>query len=240
MIKGKTIIITGAANGIGRAWAKMFKEDGAKVIACDVDEPRLKELEELDISAVIADVSKQKEVERLINLAIETTGKLDVLFNNAGMGFGYKLEDFPDGSFEHHVAVHLFGTVYGMRYAIPFMREQGFGRIINTISRNAETDAQTTSAYAAAKAGIWSASRVAAKEVADTDILINMLIPGPTNTQIWGREMNHLQDPEATYPTAKKLALLEKGGPNAKVFWDEKEYPMFNQDNDILKNKKGP
>ena len=86
----------------------MFKEDGAQVIACDVDEPRLKELEELDICAVIADVSKPKEVERLINLAIETTGKLDVLFNNAGMGFGYKLEDFPDGSFEHHVSVHLF------------------------------------------------------------------------------------------------------------------------------------
>ena len=52
--------------------------------------------------------------------------------------------------------------------------------------------------------------------------------------------MNHLQDPEATYATAKMLASLEKGGPNAKVFWDEKEYQMFNQDNDILKNKKGP
>ena len=122
-----------------------------------------------------------------------------------------------------------------MRYAIPVMREQGHGRIINTISRNAETDVPTTSAYAAAKAGIWSASRVAAKEVADTDILINMLIPGPTNTKIWGKEMSHLQEPKETYPTAKKLVLLEQGGPNAKVFWDEKEYLMFNQENEILK-----
>ena len=235
MIKGKTIVITGAANGIGRAWAEMFKSDGAEVVACDKDQTKLKELDKLGMITVLADVSKPKEVKGFIDLAINETGKIDALFNNAGMGFGYKLEDSPDGGFEHHVAVHLFGAVYGMRYAIPFMREQGYGRIINTISRNAETDVPTTSAYAAAKAGIWSASRVAAKEVADTDILINMLIPGPTNTKIWGKEMSHLQEPKETYPTAKKLVLLEQGGPNAKVFWDEKEYLMFNQENEILK-----
>ncbi len=235
MIEGKTIVITGAANGIGRAWAEMFFADGAKVIACDKDEEKLLELDKQGVTTVIADVSQPKEVEGFINLAVRETGKLDALFNNAGMGFGYKLEDSPDGSFEHHVAVHLFGAVYGMRYAIPVMREQGHGRIINTISRNAETNTPTTSAYSAAKAGIWSASRVAAKEVIDTDILINMLIPGPTNTQIWGKEMSHLQEPKETYPTAKKLVLLERGGPNAKVFWDEKEYPMFNQENEILK-----
>lgn len=237
MIEGKTIVITGAANGIGRAWAEMFKADGAEVIACDKDQNKLQELDKLGVTTVLADVSKPKEVESFIDLAINETGKIDALFNNAGMGFGYKLEDFPDGGFEHHVAVHLFGAVYGMRYAIPYMREQGHGRIINTISRNAETDVPTTSAYAAAKAGIWSASRVASKEVADTDILINMLIPGPTNTQIWGKEMSHLQDPEETYPTAKMLALLEKGGPSGKVFWDEKEYLMFGQENEILKGK---
>ena len=237
MIEGKTIVITGAANGIGRAWAEMFKADGAEVIACDKDQNKLQELDKLGVTTVLADVSKPKEVESFIDLAINETGKIDALFNNAGMGFGYKLEDFPDGGFEHHVAVHLFGAVYGMRYAIPYMREQGCGRIINTISRNAETDVPTTSAYAAAKAGIWSASRVASKEVADTDILINMLIPGPTNTQIWGKEMSHLQDPKETYPTAKMLALLEKGGPSGKVFWDEKEYLMFGQENEILKGK---
>ena len=237
MIEGKTIVITGAANGIGRAWAEMFKADGAEVIACDKDQNKLQELDKLGVTTVLADVSKPKEVESFIDLAINETGKIDALFNNAGMGFGYKLEDSPDGGFEHHVAVHLFGAVYGMRYAIPYMREQGHGRIINTISRNAETDVPTTSAYAAAKAGIWSASRVASKEVADTDILINMLIPGPTNTQIWGKEMSHLQDPEETYPTAKMLALLEKGGPSGKVFWDEKEYLMFGQENEILKGK---
>ena len=64
-----------------------------------------------------------------------------------------------------------------------------------------------------------------------------MIIPGPTNTGIWGRDMKHLQSPEATYLTAKMLATLKEGGPTAKVFWDEKEYPMFNSENEILKNK---
>tara|TARA_Y100001970_G_scaffold39728_1_gene48951 strand:- start:6380 stop:7105 length:726 start_codon:yes stop_codon:yes gene_type:complete len=235
VIEGKTIVITGAANGIGRAWTEMFTADGAKVIACDRDEEKLQELDRQGVTTVVADVSNPKDVESFINIAVQETGKLDALFNNAGMGFGHKLEDFPDGSFEHHVSVHLFGAVYGMRYAIPHMRNQGYGRIINTISRNAETNVPSTSAYAAAKAGIWSASRVAAKEVFDEDILINMLIPGPTNTQIWGREMSHLQDPQVTYPTAKMLVLLEKGGKSGKVFWDEKEYPMFNKENEILK-----
>ena len=169
-----------------------------------------------------------------IHLALEKTGSVDVLFNNAGMGFGHKIDSFPDGSFEHHVAVHLFGTIYGMRYALPIMQDQGHGRIINTISRNAETNVQRTSAYAASKAAIWSASRVAANENRHQDILINMIIPGPTNTNIWGKDMPHLQKPENTFPTAKLLASMEMGGPTGKVFWDEKEYPMFNEENEIL------
>jgi 3-hydroxybutyrate dehydrogenase len=237
MVKKKTIVITGAASGIGRAWAKAFNEEGANVIGCDINQEGLSSLKELGISTLVTDVSKDQQVKDLVNFAIEKTGRLDVVFNNAGMGYGHKLEESPVGAFEHHVAVHLFGCVYGMKNAIPVMRKQGSGRIINTISRNAETNTPGTSAYSAAKAAIWSASRVAAYEVSDSDILINMIIPGPTNTGIWGRDMKHLQSPEATYPTARMLATLKEGGPTAKVFWDEKEYLMFNSENEILKNK---
>ena len=237
MVKKKTIVITGAASGIGRAWAKAFNEEGANVIGCDINQEGLSSLKELGISTLVTDVSKDQQVKDLVNFAIEKTGRLDVVFNNAGMGYGHKLEESPVGAFEHHVAVHLFGCLYGMKNAIPVMRKQGSGRIINTISRNAETNTPGTSAYSAAKAAIWSASRVAAYEVSDSDILINMIIPGPTNTGIWGRDMKHLQSPEATYPTARMLATLKEGGPTAKVFWDEKEYLMFNSENEILKNK---
>ena len=234
-MKGKTILITGAASGLGKAWAELFNEEGANVFACDIEEVGLPELQELGITTSTLDVSSSQQVKSFIEQAHDVTGRIDVLFNNAGMGFGYKVHDMPEGAFEHHVGVHLFGTIYGMRYALPIMKKQNFGRIINTISRNAETDVEGTSAYAAAKAGIWSATRVAAKENAEHDILINMIIPGPTNTSIWGKDMPHLQKPEATFPTAKLLASLERGGPTGKVYWDKKEYPMFNQNNSILK-----
>ena len=234
-MKGKTMLITGAASGLGRAWAELFNHEGANIFACDIEEAGLQELQELGITTSTLDVSSSQEVKSFIEQAHNATGRLDVLFNNAGMGFGYKVHDMPEGVFEHHVSVHLFGTIYGMRYALPIMKKQNFGRIINTISRNAETDVEGTSAYAAAKAGIWSATRVAAKENAEHDILINMIIPGPTNTSIWGKDMPHLQKPEATFPTAKLLASLERGGPTGKVYWDEKEYQMFNQNNSILK-----
>ena len=235
MLKDKTILITGAASGLGKAWSKKFTEEGARVFACDINEEGLTELKDLDIDTQVIDVSSASHVQSFVESAITDTGKIDVLFNNAGMGFGYKLDSFPDGAFEHHVSVHLFGTVYGMRYALPLMQRQGFGRIINTISRNAETNVEGTSAYSAAKAAIWSATRVAAKENIDHNILINMIIPGPTNTNIWGKDMPHLQSPEDTYPTARLLACLEEGGPTGKVYWNEKEYPMFNQENSILK-----
>ena len=235
MLKDKTILITGAASGLGKAWSKKFSEEGARVFACDINEEGLTELKDLGIDTQVIDVSSASHVQSFVESAITDTGKIDVLFNNAGMGFGYKLDSFPDGAFEHHVSVHLFGTVYGMRYALPVMQRQGYGRIINTISRNAETNAEGTSAYSAAKAAIWSATRVAAKENIDHNILINMIIPGPTNTSIWGKDMPHLQSPEDTYPTARLLACLEEGGPTGKVYWNEKEYPMFNQENSILK-----
>ena len=235
MLKDKTILITGAASGLGKAWSKKFSEEDARVFACDINEEGLTELKDLGIDTQVIDVSSATHVQSFIESAITDTGKIDVLFNNAGMGFGYKLDSFPDGAFEHHVSVHLFGTVYGMRYALPVMQRQGYGRIINTISRSAETNVEGTSAYSAAKAAIWSATRVAAKENIDHNILINMIIPGPTNTNIWGKDMPHLQSPENTYPTARLLACLEEGGPTGKVYWNEKEYPMFSQENSILK-----
>jgi NAD(P)-dependent dehydrogenase (short-subunit alcohol dehydrogenase family) len=161
---------------------------------------------------------------------VARTGRVDALFNNAGVGFQRRIEDLADGEFEQHVAIHLFGTVAGMRFAIPIMRRQGYGRIVNTISRAAEAGSPLNSAYAAAKAAIWAATRSAARETADADILINMLIPGPTNTAIWRRDMPQLQPPAVTLPTARMLATLPAGGPSGRAYWNEREYVLFRQE----------
>ena len=229
MFEGQTILITGAASGLGRAWAEGFTADGATVIAADINNKGL-----IEVPAAMhltVDVSSASEVEQMIADGIAQTGRIDVLFNNAGLGFNKRLENSQDGDFEQHIAVHLFAMVNAMRAAIPHMRAQNYGRIINTISRNAENDVIGTSAYAAAKAAMWAASRVTAAELQDTNILVNMLIPGPTRTAIWGKDMQNFQEPSATYPTAKMLASFANDGPSGKVYWNKTEYPMFREGN---------
>ena len=229
MPKGKTIVITGAASGLGDAWTKGFLKDGATVVAADIDEPGLAAVASLGALTVRTDVSLESDVKAMIDFAMSETGRIDVLFNNAGIGFMRPFLEVPTGEFERHIAIHLYGTVYGMRYALPHMQAAGYGRIINTISRAAEASGFRSAAYASAKAAIFAATRSVAKEFAEGDILINMIIPGPTNTAIWGRDMPQMQSAKVTYPTAKMLATLPAGGPRGKVFWDEKEYKLFKE-----------
>jgi NAD(P)-dependent dehydrogenase (short-subunit alcohol dehydrogenase family) len=159
---------------------------------------------------------------------------VDVLINNAGYGSRTFVEHLADGEFERLVAVHLFGTIYGMRAAIPIMRAQDHGRIINVISRAAEGNQPGSAAYGAAKAGIYTATRCTASEVADQDILVNALFPGMTNTAIWGRDMPGMQEPAAAYPTAKMLATLPRGGPTGQCFYREQPYQVFGDNAALL------
>ena len=126
-IDNKTLVITGAGNGIGRAWALKFHQEGANVVAADIDKESLVSLSKMGISTKNVDVRDSKQVTELITDKHAKTGRMDVLFNNAGIAFGPKLENATEGEFEDHIAVHLFGCICGMRAAIPIMREQGYG-----------------------------------------------------------------------------------------------------------------
>jgi NAD(P)-dependent dehydrogenase (short-subunit alcohol dehydrogenase family) len=225
-IKGKTVVITGATSGLGRAWVEGFANEQATVISADINAEGLDGLP-VDVIGIKTDVRDNDQVEAMISKAMDVTGRVDVLFNNAGNALGFATEEYPPGSFEDLIAVHLFGCIYGMRAVIPIMRTQGHGRIINTVSRGAEVCGAKSGAYSAAKAAMWSATRGAAAETRDSGILINMLIPGPTNTAIWKRAMPQLQSPEVTYPTARFLATLPDDEPDGRVFWNEKEYQLF-------------
>ena len=226
-IEGRTVIVTGAASGIGRALALGFLGDGARVIAADVNAARLESLGDRGVGIQVTDVREPDQVEALVARAERDTGRVDVLVNNAGNAILQDVEALAPGAFENVIAVHLFGTVYGMRAAIPRMRRQGFGRIVNLLSRAAEYSWRGNAAYASAKAAIWALTRTAAQETQDTDILVNGLLPGPTNTPIWGRARPDLQGPEAVYPTALLLATLPEGGASGSVYWDGREYPLM-------------
>jgi NAD(P)-dependent dehydrogenase (short-subunit alcohol dehydrogenase family) len=222
---GKVATITGAASGIGRAVALAFAAEGAKVVAADINADGLAEIESDSIAVITTDVTRDAEVRRMVDFCVERFGRMDILFNNAGLGLRTRIEDLPDGEFEQLVAVHLFGGLYGVRAGLRQMRAQGYGRIVNVVSRGAEAESPSWAAYGAAKAGLFALTRVAASECADVDILVNAMIPGPTRTAM-NRGPN-LQAPEAVVPSALWLATLPAGGPTGKVFWNKTEYRLF-------------
>ncbi|MBI1338791.1 SDR family NAD(P)-dependent oxidoreductase [bacterium] len=225
-LSGRTIIITGAASGIGRALALGFVADGADVVAADVNEAGLIPLADAGCRILRTDVTSDNDVRAMAAFAEAGSGRIDVLFNNAGVGGGGdRIEDLPEGAFEHCLASHLTGALYGLRAVMPVMRRQRYGRIINTLSRGAEAKRAGWGSYAAAKAGMFALTRVAADEGRDAGILVNGMIPGPTRTGM--NRAPDLQPPEAVYPGCFWLATLPDDGPTGKVFWNRREYRLF-------------
>ncbi|MHA1727494.1 MAG: SDR family NAD(P)-dependent oxidoreductase [Promethearchaeota archaeon] len=229
-LKSTTVIITGAASGIGFALSNGFLEDGAKVVAVDINGDNLKHLEDKGAITRIVDVTDFEQVDSMIKLAVKETGRVDSLINNAGVARIRNIHSLKYDEYEKVIRVNLFGPVNGMRSALPVMREQNYGRIINLVSRAAETGTNGHSLYASSKAALWSVTRCAAVENIDFDILINGMIPGPSKTGM----MPSGQDPKLVYPSALWMATLPKGGPTGKVFWNKKEYPMFLKGNETF------
>lgn len=228
-----TVVITGAASGIGHALALGFLDDKARVVAVDRNPEGMEDLGNKGAEILTVDVSLSQEVDSMVQAAVEKTGRLDVLVNNAGVGLMEPLENHSNEKFERVIKVNLLGPYYGTRYALPVMKKQGFGRIINMVSRDAEIARNGLGAYGAAKAGLFALTRTTAQEMKGVDILVNGQIPGPTLTAM-NRAPNG-QDPAVVYPTSKMLATLPKGGPSGKVFWNEKEYFLFDPDNGVFK-----
>jgi len=226
-LSSMTVCLTGASSGIGHAIGLGFLKDGAKVVAVDINSEGLDILEKKGAITEIMDVMDFSQVQSMVKIAINETGRLDVLFNNAGIARIRNIHEFKDDEYEQVIRVNLFGPVYGIRAVIPVMRSQNFGRIINLVSRAAEVGDNGNSAYNSSKAALWSITRSAAVENIDYDILINGMIPGPTKTKMNPRG----QDPSVVYPSARWMATLPSGGPTGKVFWNQKEYVMFSKEN---------
>ncbi len=238
-ISQMTVLVTGAASGIGHAIAQGFLDDRARVVGVDLNAGGLEPLADRGAVTGVVDVSDPDQVDDMVRAALDQTGSLEVLINNAGLGFARLVVDHKPDEFEQLMRVNLFGPFYGMRAAIAVMREEGFGRIINVVSRHAESGASAFAAYGSSKAGLWALTRHAASETRDENIRINCLIPGPTRTGMMPRG----QEPELVYPTARMLATLPADGPTGKVFWNEKEYVLFDPANESYRRefpKRGP
>ncbi|MFV0460472.1 MAG: SDR family NAD(P)-dependent oxidoreductase [Actinomycetales bacterium] len=241
-VEGKTIVISGAGSGIGQAIAKRFAQDGATVIGTDVNREGLAQLDGVqNVFTTHADVSDWAEVKASVDFAIEKTGQVDVYINNAGIAMEEAIVDTDVDRFALLHRIHVLGTLHGMKAALGPMREQGSGHILNVISRVAETDTVNMSAYASAKAAMWSMTRIGAAENADRGIVVSALFPGISRTAMTAAggigDPSQLGEPDQEYDTFKMLATLDPGQndgqDNGKVWFHGQIYPMFQDDNDL-------
>lgn len=224
MAQGGVVLITGAANGIGRAMAGAFHRDGFTVVGADKDAGRLPTVAPVCAMTRVVDVGDASQAAAAVEAVVASLGRLDVLINGAAVILDRRVADHGEGEFEEVVRTNLFGAFYFTRAAIPVMRRQRYGRIVNLASRAAEGGTPGQSAYSVSKAAVVALTRSTASEVLDDGILVNALIPGDTRTGI-----NPLgtQEPEAVYPFMKHLATLPPDGPTGKTFLLDREYRLL-------------
>ncbi|NWK85069.1 3-hydroxybutyrate dehydrogenase [Staphylococcus sp. GSSP0090] len=198
MVKDKVTIITGAASGIGLAIAKVFLENGAKVVLADLNEDKLnQETDALksqgyDCMPIKVNVTDEQAVKAMIDQTVAQYGRLDILFNNAGLQHVESIESFPTEKFRQMIDIMLTGSFIGTKHALPIMKQQQAGRILNMASINGVIGFAGKAAYNSAKHGIIGLTKVTALETATEGITVNAICPGYIDTPLVRNQMADL------------------------------------------------
>jgi 3-oxoacyl-[acyl-carrier protein] reductase len=184
-LRDQTVIVTGGAHGIGRATAARFVEAGATVFIVDTDREALAAAaQEIGAIFLVADVADSAQVDAAVAAAIEETGRIDVLFNNAGLLRDKVLWKLEDEDWDLVIDVSLGGTFRFTRACVPHFRERGYGRVINVTSYTGLHGNVGQAAYGAAKAGVIGFTNTAAKELGRFGITVNAISPNAMTRMI--------------------------------------------------------
>jgi 3-oxoacyl-[acyl-carrier protein] reductase len=187
MLSGRVALITGAASGQGRAAARLFAEHGATIVIADIDDVGAKETVALvedagqPAIAVHADVSQRADVDAMVTAAVDTYGRLDVLYNNAAVQMSGRLIECTEEQWDVTLATNLSAIFWACRAAIPRMQAGDGGSIINTTSVLGLIGSEGYAAYGAAKAGLVALTRQIAVDYGPT-VRANAIAPGSIDT----------------------------------------------------------
>jgi NAD(P)-dependent dehydrogenase (short-subunit alcohol dehydrogenase family) len=209
-LDGRVAVITGGASGIGEATVRLFVDEGCRVVVADVlDERGRRLVDAIGKSAVYvhADVSQEPQVQAAVEHAVSHFGRLDCVFNNAGLGgVSGPIAEIPVDGFDRTIGVLLRGVFLGMKHAASIMKRQGTGSIVSTASVAGLQAGFGPHVYSAAKAAVIHLTRSVAMELGESGVRVNCICPGGIATPIFGKALG--LDEAAADEAAKKMETV--------------------------------
>lgn len=198
MLKGKVAVITGSTSGIGLGIATAFAQQGANIVlngfgdAAAIEKLRADLASQHGVQVLYdgADLSKGEAVRQLVANAVQSLGRIDILVNNAGIQHTALIEEFPVEKWDAILALNLSAVFHGSAAALPHMKKQGWGRIINIASAHGLVGSANKSAYVAAKHGVVGLTKVTALETAGSGVTANAICPGWVRTPLVEKQIS--------------------------------------------------
>lgn len=219
MLKGKVAVVTGSTSGIGLGIATALAAQGADIVlngfgdAAEIEKVRAGLAAQHGVKVLYdgADLSKGEAVRGLVDNAVRQMGRIDILVNNAGIQHTALIEDFPTEKWDAILALNLSAVFHGTAAALPHMKKQRFGRIINIASAHGLVASANKSAYVAAKHGVVGFTKVTALETAGQGITANAICPGWVRTPLVEKQISALAEKNGVdQETAARELLSEK------------------------------
>ena len=226
MLEGKVAVITGAGSGMGKATAKIFAREGARLVISDISGAEQQTAAEIDGEVVVrsCNVGDESQVAALVAAAVSTYGRLDAMLNVAGIADGGMLDSLDEAHFDRIIGINLKGVFFGSKHAIRAMKNNGGGSIINWASLAGMIPSPGGSIYSASKAAVMQLTKSIVVEYGAANIRANALCPGMIITAMGSRSLQNDPSKAARNPLGRPGAPEDAGELAAFLASDRASY----------------